>query len=49
MLGLFVSGLFHAVPSRLIHAVAHAGFPSFLRLNNIPLYIQATFVHPFVH
>ena len=26
-----------------------AGFPSFLRLNNIPLCVYTTFLHPFIH
>ena len=44
-IGPFVTGLFslRVMSSRFIHVVAGVRIPSFLRLSNLPLYVQTTF------
>ena len=46
----FVISLFHfsLMSSRFIHVLASVGISSFLRLNNISLYLQTTFCYPFI-
>lgn len=40
---------FSTVSSRFIHVQQMSEFPSFLRMNNIPLNVHRAFFYPFIH